>query len=191
MRPTHIRDYQMIQKRIKKSAYILLLGLSALFVACEKMVDDPEGTVEDSITMSHAVTFNTGNLRFTLQWDLPENFAYRPFAGTVTEDGETVSVAFTQISLCDLGSLKGLGDVSTIPTSGFSAPYLDASQFNTSFGYTPGHGYIFKVETLTRSINPTPTGEVYYVRLYVKESIVSKVLGVFGAKLSYQFPFEP
>ena len=192
MRPTHIRDYQMIQNRILHTVFTLFLGLSVLFVACDKMADDPEDTIENSISNNQAITFHTDERRFTLQWEQPENFAFRPLSSAITNDeGESVSVPYVQISLCDAGRVKGLGDITAIPTTGFSNPYSDPSQFNTSFGYTVGHGYIFKVETLSRTINPTPTGEVYYVRLYVQKTVVSNVLGPFGAKVSYQYPFEP
>ena len=184
----------MIQNKILYRVFTLFLGLTTL-VACQKMTDDPEGTIEGNISGNQAIDIIDGALRcFRLQWARPENFSFRPLTVSVTVDEEEdpVNVPCAQISVCEVGSVNGLGDIKTIPTTGFSSPYSDASQFYTSQGYTPGNGYIFKVELFTPDpSNPVLTGEVYYVRLYVKKSIVSTVLGVFGAKVSYQFPFVP
>jgi hypothetical protein len=84
------------------------------------------------------------------------------------------------VSICNLGAMSGLGNITKIPTSGFTTP----SEFDLSGACEAGHGYVVKFEKEDGS-NPT------YVRLYVVESIVSTTGGIMGAKVKYQYPFVP
>ena len=77
-----------------------------------------------------------------------------------------------------MGSMKGLGNITQIPNSGFTVPYYE----NISVACEAGHGYVIKFEN---------TDFELYVRLYVVESIVSTNGGIMGAKVKYQYPFEP
>jgi len=76
--------------------------------------------------------------------------------------------------------MKGLGNITQIPTSGFTIP---ASTIST-VACEAEHGYVIKYEN-------TSTSQVVYVRLYVVEPIISTTGGVMGAKVKYQYPFVP
>ena len=162
------------------------LMLSFVFVGCQKNNDDdnnepndidnpdnpvpdPEGTVTFNMAQMGStdysyisVLFNGGTIGF-IWWSKPDNISIR---------GD-----YWQPSICSLGALKGLGNITSIPTSGFNVP---TSPY--SVACEVGHGYVIKYENDT---------QVIYVRLYVVESIVSTSGGIMGAKVKYQYPFVP
>jgi hypothetical protein len=86
--------------------------------------------------------------------------------------------------------MAGLGNITKIPTSGFTEPAV----YNSSAACEEGHGYVIKFELYDydneegKMINRE---EPVYARLYVVESIISTTGGIMGAKVRYQYPFEP
>lgn len=76
-------------------------------------------------------------------------------------------------SIVSLGTMKGLGNVVTIPTAGWS----------TSVAVVPGNGYVVRA---TRSY---PIVETNYARLYVDSYMTSTSGGIMGATVKYQSPF--
>jgi len=79
--------------------------------------------------------------------------------------------------------MKGLGNITAIPQTGFTIP----SSYNTTdVACEVGHGYVVKFEPINNLDTPA-----VYVRLYVEESIISTDGGIMGAKVKYQYPFEP
>ena len=80
---------------------------------------------------------------------------------------------FTSRTLCtiaNVGKVNGLGSITKIPNSGYA---VQAS-------VEVGHGYVIKASDGT------------YARLYVVDWITySGSGGIAGAKVKYQYPFEP
>ncbi len=72
-------------------------------------------------------------------------------------------------TITNLGIVNGLGSITTIPTSGYS------SQTSVELN----HGYVIQLEC------------GIYARLYVVDWIVNTSNGIIGAKVKYQFPFNP
>ena len=119
---------------------------------------------------------DTTYLVWDLAWGEPNNFVY---ASRVHMVG-TWDVA---ISVCDLGEKKGLGDIQTIPSDGYSGQGT-----SNTIACNVGHGYVFRIENLSGN---QPSGVIrYYARLYVVESIMTSD-SIIGAKVKYQYPFKP
>jgi hypothetical protein len=154
----------------------------AIFTGCEKdpdnphnSVPDPAGTITANISESTGILeWNVGSGDFRVRWCKPDNFRLQGYSEFIT---------YMLISVCNLGTVAGLGNITEIPTSGFSNPTFDT---NTEVACEVGHGYVIKIEGFSSTIKPT-----VYIRLYVVESIVSTSGGIMGAKVKYQYPFEP
>jgi len=86
-----------------------------------------------------------------------------------------------QVSICDLGTMRGLGNITSIPNAGYTAP-----SYNMMVSCETGHGYVVKFENIQGEI----VMENLYVRMYVVEKIISTSGGIIGAKVKYQYPFE-
>lgn len=71
--------------------------------------------------------------------------------------------------IASLGSMKGLGNISNIPTAGWS----------DKIAVTPGYGYV---------AHNSYSDE--YMRLYVTDYITSTTGGIIGADVKYQKPFK-
>ena len=135
-------------------------------------VPDPVGTITANIAE------NVGFLVYDdahIQWCKPDNFHLlsvwqNPMGGHWWQ----------LLSVYDAGKVNGLGNITQIPLSGFSFPIGD----NKGVACETGHGYIIKMQHFNN-------GDVVYIRLYVVEKIISTSGGVMGAKVKYQYPFEP
>ena len=135
-------------------------------------VPDPEGTVTANISTSSRINVDIGNSYGYIAWRSPDNFylyGYQP----------TWSYDVVALSICDVGSVKGLGDITKIPISGYTSP----SSENSAVACEKGHGYVVKIAFL---LNGSINALTINVRLYVVEPISSG-----GAKVKYQYPFEP
>ena len=80
--------------------------------------------------------------------------------------------------IADIGEVAGLGNVTTIPESGWTSRTV----------VVPGHGYV-----LRRSFNSGyPSYNTYYTyaRLYATEYLLSTSGGIIGVQIKYQTPFE-
>jgi hypothetical protein len=159
---------------------VLMLGM----IACGKdkddptdpnnSVPDPEGTITANIAVGTQISIIYKTSYWTyggdIGWTGPDNFHL--YGGS-----------YRSMSICDLGTMRGLGNITAIPSTGFSTP----STNNASIACEPGHGYVVKVEQYNYS-----GGDMIfsmYARLYVVESIVSTTGGIMGAKVKYQYPF--
>lgn len=145
---------------MKKVFTITLFGLALALAGCGKAdpdngehvgpnekVDDPEGTVQ--ITMRNGN--NGGTNLDNIYIDRADNFCIG-YGG-----------------IASVGSVRGLGNVSTIPTVGWS----------DQVAVTPGKGYVaYDARTDT------------YYRMYVMEYVESVAGGVIGAEVKYQKPFK-
>jgi hypothetical protein len=131
-------------------------------------VPDPEGTITVNIDGRSSTKVIISGFGY-INWDEPDNFEL---------------YADSYVSICNLGAMKGLGNITSIPSIGFTIP----SRRNSTVACEAGHGYVVKFE------ERDATGEVIkvvYIRLYVVEPIVSTLGGIMGAKVKYQYPFEP
>jgi len=171
---------------MKKSKLILATAavvLMAALAGCGKSADnpspndpntpvaDPEGTMTANISQTTEIGIQScGNIR----WTTPNNFN---LVGYATAQNSGV------FSICDLGAMRGLGNITSIPQSG----YIDGggSIINSAAACEVGHGYVIKAEYQGSVWSTT------YVRLYVEESIISTDGGIMGAKVKYQYPFTP
>lgn len=109
-------------------------------------VDDPTGTV--SLAMRNR---DNGNTRL--------EYIY-------IDDGNNFSGSYSYFA--SIGKVRGLGNVSDIPTSGW------ASQVAVN----PGYGYV------------AYGGDNQFYRIYVEDYIVSTGGGIIGADIKYQTPFK-
>lgn len=107
-------------------------------------VDDPTGTV--------SLAMRNGNTRL--------EYIY-------IDDGNNFSGSYSYFA--SIGKVRGLGNVSDIPTSGW------ASQVAVN----PGYGYV--------AYNG---GDNQFYRIYVEDYIVSTGGGIIGADIKYQTPFK-
>ncbi len=132
-------------------------------------VPDPAGTITSNISENTYINFYETEQHYIgrLLWAKPDNF--------YLEGGNNF-----YISICNMGRMNGLGNITHIPTSGFSAPTYNSSK---EIACEAGHGYVIKIEKPTFA-------KTYYARLYVVEPIVSTTGGIMGAKVKYQYPFE-
>jgi len=130
-------------------------------------VTDPTGTITANIAENVDIQIHNSELSIsgTIGWCSPDNFDLE---------------AGYQVSICDMGSLPGLGSVTEIPATGFTV----LVKHNKSVACEQGHGYVVHFYNYN-----TMTSE--YVRLYVVEPIISTAGGIMGAKVKYQTPFNP
>ncbi|MDL2262152.1 BACON domain-containing protein [Bacteroidales bacterium OttesenSCG-928-I21] len=139
----------------------------------DKPVADPSGTVTVNISESSGskITIQGDGIYCGyIYWAKPDNFYLDYYS----------SSSSIKSSICNLGAMKGLGNITNIPQTGFTTPQSD----NKSVACETGHGYVVKYEG-GKLESPV------YVRLYVEEAIISTSGGIMGAKVKYQYPFEP
>lgn len=79
--------------------------------------------------------------------------------------------------IIDIGEVAGLGNIVSIPTTGYSS----------SAAVVPGHGYVIKSTQREQGIGLNQT---IYVRLYVVDFMTSTSGGIMGATVKYQNPFQ-
>ena len=136
-------------------------------------VPDPEGTITVNLSEYDEIRIrpNDGSHSY-IMWCKPDNLWIT--CGIFPAENR-------KISICDLGPMKGLGNITQIPSSGFTIPNSEIS-----VACEKGHGYVIKSEDPYKEHL-----QVIYVRLYVVESIISTNGGIMGAKVKYQYPFVP
>jgi hypothetical protein len=131
----------------------------------DNKVPDPPGTVTANLSDRTKISVRNNT---EIYWYTPDNLILYGY-----NSGD-------YLSICNLGAMSGLGNITKIPTSGFTAP----SRSDSSVACEAGHGYVIKFERYDGS-------NIEYLRLYVVESIVSTTGGIMGAKVKYQYPFVP
>ena len=172
---------------MKNTKLILASAAIALMVAmagCSKKDDsgnsasapEPEGTVTANISASTAIGVDGGSIG----WTPPGNFY---ICGDYFNNGSYGAPNYGgyDVAICDMGKMNGLGNITNIPQTGYND---NGSDINNSAPCEVGHGYVVKFVHFGSFYSPDT-----YTRLYVVESIVSG--GVIGAKVKYQYPFEP
>jgi hypothetical protein len=169
------------------ASMLMIAAFAAVAVSCSKdedpsdpndpnsVVPDPEGTITANISPDTRIIVrdvdynsNVGNIG----WTRPDNFDLYSDFGDV------------YVSICDLGEMKGLGNITSIPSTGYTTPTY-AHRGDESVACEAGHGYVVKFEIFSN--NPNLNREPIYTRLYVVEPIVSTVGGIMGAKVKYYY----
>jgi hypothetical protein len=139
----------------------------------ENPVPDPTGTITANISDDSDTHIKIDGYG-AIGWAGPDNFYLY---------GERPNYNYQHnVSICDLGPMQGLGNITSIPSAGFTTP----KSSDKSVACEAGHGYVVKFD-----LNPYYGYGVVYVRLYVVEPVVSTTGGIMGAKVKYQYPFEP
>lgn len=116
-------------------------------------VTDPEGSVSMNI-LNNGEAFELGSYGYNIVIDAGNNF----------KSGSRSVVEFV-----DLGEMRGLGDITTIPVDGWSS----------TVSVLPEHGYVIYF--------------AYYhvfARLYVEKYLTDTSGGIIGAAVKFQQPFE-
>ena len=142
--------------------------LSLVFVAgCEqedKVPPDPEGTIMFTMR-NNGILINSYN-----------NEQRGTGIGFVAGTGCWVAMTSANNFLCQfcsiasVGKVAGLGNITKIPTNGFVG----------STSVAIGYGYVIKLDDGT------------YARLYVIDWTISSTTdGITGAKVKYQYPWNP
>jgi len=148
-----------------------ILATSVFFAGCNpdnplKSVPDPIGTLTANISRETGISISgVGGI----YWTSPDNFSL----GT--------GYYYNRVSICNMGVMSGLGNITKIPASGFTTP----ADYLYSAACEARRGYVIKFESFNSNYLDV------YVRLYVVEKIVSTSGGIMGAKVKYQYPFEP
>ena len=129
-----------------------------------KSAPNPKGITTDISKKTGIYFWNDGVSYGSVDWTYPNNF-------------DLYGADF--ISICNIGTVSGLGNITEIPVWGFTAP----SRSNQSIACEAGCGYIIKMTNCNKL--------TVCARLYVVKHIVNKKRGIAGAVVKYQFPFVP
>ncbi|MDR0737598.1 MAG: hypothetical protein LBF39_00835, partial [Prevotellaceae bacterium] len=139
------------------ASVLAIAAFAAATVSCSKdddpndpnhVVPDPEGTITANISSDTRIIIRDVNYDAGyIGWISPDNLYLYLYNSNRY-----------QISICDLGEMKGLGNITSIPSTG----YTIAASSNKSVACESGHGYVVKFED----------GALIYARLYVVEPIV-------------------
>jgi len=170
---------------------VALLVVATCFASCKKE-SDPEGTIEcrlgleqchllfanrldDGFPYTHIV-----DIHINLLWTPPDNFSMN-ISGYYPEPKLTIDDCllcgygtFTSSIISNVGKVKGLGDITKIPSS---------DSFDNKLSIKAGYGYVIRF--------PNPIIKDCYVRMYVVGTIRNNSGKIIGFKVKYQHPFKP
>ena len=161
------------QMSLKRFSYYLISCFLAtsmfLFTGCGKdddpkdtpnspnsSVSDPTGTITANIAIGAEISLSGS----ALSWTNPDNIWI--YAGTD-------NYGPNHISICGVGKIAGLGNITKVPASGYTQP-VEWGGSNKTLACEVGHGYVIKIELYDWS--EIKRGEEY-ASMFVVESIVS------------------
>jgi len=173
---------------------LLLLGSFTGCIKDDDNVPDPDGTVTYSfnytVQSSHVTFYQGRDEHMTTEQryatilfrilDASMNFSFTSIL-SLDPNGIQWLVITNGMGgeMVDVGAVSGLGAVTGIPASGWTA----------SQAVQVGHGYVCRFRHAYEY--PAATELPYhYARVYVEELIVGVNGGVIGAKVKYQVPFN-
>jgi len=127
-------------------------------------VSDPEGTIMFTMTNSGVGYINEG------RYGAAVTFVPRGWNAIELLMLDNNNFYGWLCTIANVGKVKGLGAITKIPSSGF------VKQTSVEKGY----GYVIFIKE-----------NGLYARLYVTDWVLSTSGGIIGAKVKYQYPFEP
>ncbi len=133
------------------------------------VLTEPWGTATANIihaSYSIVVTTNEGYYG-SIGWIDPGNFYFFSNNSNVN------------VSICDVGRIRGVVDITEIPTKGFTEPKNNKAILIDG---KVGHGYVLKFTCDGASD--------VYVRMYVVRPTINRIKRK-GVEVRYQYPFEP
>jgi hypothetical protein len=160
-------------------AKALMMIFLLSMIACGKKDDNdnPDIPSDPNIPVADPAGTVTANISENTEIEINGTYGYN-YIGWISPDNFYVHGRYNN-SICDLGFMRGLGNITSIPTVGYTTP----TRSNKTVACETDHGYVVKFED-------TNSGEVIYVRLYVVEPIVNTLDGIMGAKVKYVYSVE-
>ena len=182
--------------KMKIAVQILVVAFigATCMMSCKKdrTETDPIGTLELGVISQEFVTENLVDPNgldfdlystFNLSWESPNNIkttvfnkgwypALNDWATTQKFAGFGI---FDIDGICSVGKVKGLGNITEIPLSGYTNTITCAV----------GYGYVIHYS------GAPWISQDSYARMYVVEKIVNPSNEVIGARVMYQYPFGP
>lgn len=149
---------------------ISVLSTILLYSGCEKdsnsidSIPDPQGTIITNMLQ--------GSWSTATRIHLADGVLYISESNNFSDDPGYVG--YDDISLYNYGKVKGLAKVETIPENGYAH----------NVAISLGNGYVIKVQDYYNN-------NLTYGRLYVVSWIYSTSNSIIGAKVKYQYPFNP
>lgn len=157
----------MKKKVLSLSAIVLTAGLF-FFAGCSSndpddpnnSVPDPEGTILVKMRNrdNGGTLVNPDGCNYSFGVSVANNF---------------YSSSSSRFKFASIGAVKGLGNVTKIPSAGWAY----------EIAVVPGNGYVAECTNYD--------GSIIYVRIYVAGWIEASTGGVIGADVKYQSPFVP
>ena len=150
----------------------LVLCTATMYSSCSKE-DDEEGLVQEiqgseEVTPEKDVPDPTGTIALSMR-DYNNGNTILGDAIVIDNENFTDKNNWPPCNFASVGSVKGLGNVTSIPTTGW------ASQVAVK----PGNGYVAYDIIRTK-----------FYRIYVNNFIVDTTGGIIGAEVKYQAPFK-
>ena len=156
----------------------LIATLGVSLVSC----NDDEPTREEGVSPSKPVTDPLGTV--SLSMHNSSNGSTSLDCISIGDDNNFYSNDnyYTELSFADIGEVAGLGNVTTIPMTGW------ASKVQVK----PGHGYVVSYRTYSIDWNggTTSYSDPTFYRIYVVDYITGVSGGIIGADIKYQKPFD-
>ena len=182
---------------MKKIAFFLVFLFSLSFVSCggddDNNNDDPYAEVPDpadTITANisdgytNSIIFSDRAYLGRLRWQKPNDIFFE--IGGSYHDPADGYYYYYNASICNVGVVNGLGNIKSVPTSGWST---------NNVACETGHGYVIRIKCYQRYKsglgNEDYDGDVFYARIYIVEPIITTAGGIAGAKVKYEFPWNP
>ena len=162
---------------------LLLILLIPIASSCEKeggSQPDPPGTITQNMAedYEYPVGISLAGVyswhACTLSWTTPSTIWVDGYRNMYT-DG--VSINPSDVAICSLGKVKGLGAITSIPESGFTP-----MSYRVNTALEAGCGYVVKCETYAdlKGYNIAPKIYTTHIKLYAEQ------VGVSSAKVHYQ-----
>lgn len=152
-------------KKLLRLIYLLTVcAMTVSFVACGEEDDPDSGQL---IKPDTNVPDPTGTVTISMRKD--GTGGSKTYIDNIYISSDDNFYASSNVWFADLGAVKGLGNVSYIPTAGWAS----------KVAVTPGHGYVAYDQYKDQ-----------YYRLFVEDYAVSTTGGIIGADVKYQKPFK-
>lgn len=179
-----MKKYLMSDKTNRSLIRLALIFTMILsVVSCNKIGLDPNGEDSGNVNIPDpegTVTVNLNNGHSGNYYDIGFGYTYYNSGYDLIHIDEinNFSGKYNSIKFVSLGAVNGLGSITSIPTTGWAE----------EVAVIPGNGYVVR-NTEQDMYNGSISHE--YVRLYVVDYIIGTNNGIIGARIKYQYPFQP